>query len=139
MYHSSEGSSLNHKRAYCSDGVRQVSKAGEEVPPWPQPQDIFTAGKIFHSQAFYVTIQDIYKRYCIPGAKPPSIATMEAVAFAKFLASRIRMFEDGMIGFCLFADYELDPKRPLGYIIHPDLEDGSGKCLRLAYLQASGQ
>ncbi|KAF8444446.1 hypothetical protein L210DRAFT_3311152, partial [Boletus edulis BED1] len=48
MYPSSEGSSLNHKRAYCSDGVRQVSKAGDEVPPWPQPQGIFTAGKTFH-------------------------------------------------------------------------------------------
>ncbi|KAF8447599.1 hypothetical protein L210DRAFT_3326256, partial [Boletus edulis BED1] len=52
MYPGSEGSSLNHKRAYCSDGVRQVSKAGDEVPPWPQPQGIFTAGKTFHPQVF---------------------------------------------------------------------------------------
>ena len=137
MYPGSEGSSLNHKRAYCSDGVKQVSKAGKEVPPWPQPQGIFTARKTFHPQAFYTTVQDIYEQYCIPGAKPPPIATMEAVAFAKLLASRIRTFEGGVIRFRLFADYELDPKTPSGYIIRP--EDGSGECLRLAYLQASGQ
>ena len=57
---------------------------------------------------------------------------MEAVAFAKLLASRIRTFEGGMIRFRLFTDYELDPKTPSGYIIRP--EDGSGECLRLAYL-----
>ena len=62
---------------------------------------------------------------------------MEAVAFAKLSASCIRTFEGGVIGFRLFADYELDPKMPTGYIIHP--EDGSGECLRLAYLQAGSQ
>ena len=57
---------------------------------------------------------------------------MEAVAFAKLLASRICTFEGGMIRFRLFTNYELDPKTPSGYIIRP--EDGSGECLRLAYL-----
>ncbi|KAH0835772.1 hypothetical protein J3R83DRAFT_9614, partial [Lanmaoa asiatica] len=132
------GSSLNHKRAYCSDGVRQVSKVDEEVPPWPQPQGVFTAGKTFHPQVFYVMLQDIYERYCIPGAEPPPIATMEAVAFAKLLASRICTLDGGVIGFRLFADYELDPKTPTGYVIHP--EDGSStEYLRLAYLQADIQ
>ncbi|KAF8546805.1 hypothetical protein OG21DRAFT_1372090, partial [Imleria badia] len=88
MYPGPEGSSLNHKRAYCSNGVKQVSKAGNEVPPWPQPEGIFTAGKTFHPHTFYVTVQDIYERYCSPGAEPPPIASMEAVAFAKLLASR---------------------------------------------------
>ena len=129
-----EGSSLNHKKGYCGDGVKQVSKA-DEVPPWPQPQGIFTAGKTFHPQAFYVTVQDIYERYCIPGAEPPPIASMEAVAFAKLLASRIHTFDNGAIGFRLFADYELDAKTPAGYIFHP--EDSSDGWLRLAYLQGS--
>ena len=133
MYPGPEGSSLNHKRAYCSDGVKQVSKAGDEVPPWPQPQGIFTAGRTFHPQAFYTTVQDIYERYCIPGAEPPPITTMEGIAFAKLLASRIRAFDDGAIGFRLFTDYELDPKTPTGYVFRP--EDGSGEWLRLAYLQ----
>ncbi|KAH0834729.1 hypothetical protein J3R83DRAFT_10280 [Lanmaoa asiatica] len=82
-------------------------------------------------------VQDIYEQYCIPGTKPPPIATMEAIAFTKPLASHIRTFEGGVIGFHLFADYELDPKMPTGYVIHP--EDGSSKCLRLAYLQANSQ
>lgn len=135
MYPGPEGSSLNYKKAYCSDGVRQVSKASNEVPPWPQPQGIFSGGKTFHPQMFYVAVQDIYKRYCIPGAEPPPIATMEAIAFAKLLASRVRTFDGGMIGFRLFADYELGPKMPTGYIIHPDSEDNGSKWLRLGYLQ----
>ncbi|KAF8124424.1 hypothetical protein EV363DRAFT_1540574 [Boletus edulis] len=136
MYPGSEGSSLNHKRAYCSDGVRQVSffKAGDEVPPWPQPQGIFTAGKTFHPQMFYVAVQDVYERYCIPGAESLPFAAMEAIAFAKLLASRIRMFDGGMVGLRLFADYELDPKTPTGCIIRP--EDGSGEWLRLGHLQS---
>ncbi|KAG1731340.1 uncharacterized protein EDB91DRAFT_1085099 [Suillus paluster] len=33
-----ENSPLNHKRGYCTDGVKQSSKAtGKELPPWPQP------------------------------------------------------------------------------------------------------
>ncbi|KAG8214768.1 hypothetical protein J3R82DRAFT_9873 [Butyriboletus roseoflavus] len=102
-----KGSFLNHKRVYCSNGVNQVSKASDEVPPWPQPQGIFTTGKMFHPQVFYITVQDIYKWYCIPGTEPSPITTMEAVAFTKLLASQIRMFEGGAIGFCLFTDYNL--------------------------------
>ena len=115
MYPGPEGSSLNHKKEYCGDGVKQVSKA-DKVPPWPQPQGIFTASKTFHPQAFYVTVQDIYERYCIPGAKPPPIASMEAVAFTKLLASCIHTFDNGTIGFRLFANYELDAKTPAGVV-----------------------
>ena len=45
------------------------------------------------------------------------------------------MFDGGMIRLRLFADYELDPKTPTGWIIRP--EDGSGEWLRLGYLQGS--
>lgn len=127
-----EGSPLNHKKNYCHDGVKQLSRV-DEVPPWPQPQGTFTAGKMFHPQAFYVAVQDIYEQYCKPSAEPPPFATMEPLAFVKLLSSRIRTFDDGSIGFHLFADYELSATTPSGYIIHS--EDGSGEWLRLAYLQ----
>ena len=79
-----------------------------------------------------MTVQDLYERYCIPGAESPPFATMEAIAFAKLLASCIRVFDGGMIGLRHFTDYELNPT-PTGRIIHP--EDGSGEWLRLGYLQ----
>jgi hypothetical protein len=109
MYPGPEGSSLNHKRAYCSDGVKQVSKV-DEVPPWPQPHGVFTAGKTFHPQAFYVTLQDTYERYCMPSAEPAPTPTMETVAFVRLLASRIRTFNDNVIGFRLFPTTSLTRK-----------------------------
>ena len=124
IYSRQEGSSLNHKKEYCGDGVKQVFKA-DEVLPWPQPQGIFTASKTFHLQAFYMMVQDIYEQYCIPGAKSPPITSMEAMAFAKLLVSRTHTFNNGVIGFRLFADYELDAKTLAGYIFHPkDSSDG---------------
>ena len=135
MYPGLEGSSLNHRRAYCSDGVRRVSKVNE-VPPWPQPHGVFTAGKMFHPQAFYVTLQDTYECYCMPSAEPTPTPTMETVAFVRLLASRIRTFNNNVIGFRLFPDYKLDAKTPSSYIFRP--EDDSGEWLRLAYLQSEG-
>ena len=127
MYPGPEGSSLNHKWAYCNDGIRQVSKVDEV------PRGVFTAGKTFHPQAFYVPLQDTYERYCMPSADPAPTPTMEAVAFIRLLASRIRTFNDNVIGFRLFPDYELDTRTPSSYIFRP--EDDSGEWLRLAYLQ----
>jgi hypothetical protein len=135
MYPGPEGSLLNHKRAYCSDGVKQVSKV-DEVPPWPQPHSVFTAGKMFHPQDFSVTLQDTYERYCMPSAEPPPTPTMETVAFVRLLTSRIRTFNDNMIRFRLFPDSELDTKTPSSYIFRP--EDDSREWLHLTYLQSEG-
>ena len=132
MYPGPEGSFLNHKRTYCNDGIRQVSKV-DEVPPWPQPRSVFTAGKTFHPQAFYVTLQDTYECYCMPSADPAPTPTMEAVAFVRLLASRIHTFNDNVIGFRLFSDYKLNARTPSSYIFRP--KDNSREWLCLAYLQ----
>ena len=134
MYPGPEGSALNHKRGYCSDGVKQVSKH-EEIPPWPQPYGIFTTGKTFHPPAFYRTVQDIYERYCSAGSEPTPIATMEVFTFVQLLASHIRTFDDGSMGFRLHSDYELDKATPNSCIARP--EDGSGEFLRIPYLQGT--
>ncbi|KAI9463754.1 hypothetical protein HD554DRAFT_2026995, partial [Boletus coccyginus] len=55
MYLGPEDSLVNHKKGYCSNGMKQISKV-DEVPPWLQPCRIFTAGKTFHLQTFYMTI-----------------------------------------------------------------------------------
>ena len=60
---------------------------------------------------------------------------MEVFAFIQLLASRIRMFDDGSMGFRLHSDYELDKAIPNSCIAHP--EDGSGEFLHIPYLQGT--
>ncbi|KAG2060562.1 hypothetical protein BDR06DRAFT_863791, partial [Suillus hirtellus] len=53
MYPGPENSPLNHKQGYCADGIKQVSKnSSEDLPPWPQPQGLFSEGHTFHPHAF---------------------------------------------------------------------------------------
>ncbi|KAG2344981.1 hypothetical protein BDR05DRAFT_881053, partial [Suillus weaverae] len=57
MYPGPKNSSLNYKKGYCADGIKQSSKAaGKELPPWPQPQGIFSDGQIFHPHMFLSTV-----------------------------------------------------------------------------------
>ncbi|KAF9235521.1 hypothetical protein BU15DRAFT_51329, partial [Melanogaster broomeanus] len=65
MYPGPEKSITNHRRGVCADGVRSKPKPkseSEELPPWLQPQGIFSGGKMFHSQAFLKTVKQIYER-----------------------------------------------------------------------------
>ncbi|KAG2750450.1 hypothetical protein P692DRAFT_20831951 [Suillus brevipes Sb2] len=47
MYPGPENSGHNHRRGFCADDAKQVSKT-EPPPPWPQPPGIFSGGKHFH-------------------------------------------------------------------------------------------
>lgn len=71
--------------------AKAVQESSEETN---EPVDVPQARPSI--QTVYVTVQVIYKQYCIPGAKPPPAAFMDAIAFAKFLASRIRTFWDSI-------------------------------------------
>ncbi|KAG2360920.1 hypothetical protein BDR07DRAFT_1247119, partial [Suillus spraguei] len=44
MYPGPENSPLNHKQGYCADG--------EDLPPWPQPQGLFSEGHTIHPHTF---------------------------------------------------------------------------------------
>lgn len=72
MYPGKEGSDLNHKKAYCTDGARQKAqeveqkingltvKVVDQPPPYPQPSGIFTSGTHFHPMRFLQEVGSLY-------------------------------------------------------------------------------
>src|SRR5882757_452108 len=100
MYPGPTGSSLNHKRGYCSDGVQQKLK-DDNLPVWPQPQNIFTNGTHFHPRIFLATIREVYEKvYGQNGSE--SELTMEDLAFSKLLLQRMKVQENGTVLFDLY-------------------------------------
>ncbi|KAG2085011.1 uncharacterized protein F5147DRAFT_782255 [Suillus discolor] len=129
MYPGPENSPLNHKRGYCADGVKQVLKSGEDLPPWPQPQGLFSEGRTFHPHAFLLAVQRVYERVFMQG--PGEMDLLETEAFAKLLASRTEIREDGAVLFQLFTNFVVDPSTPRERIVtHNDKQ-----WLRINFLQ----
>ena len=52
----------NHKKLFCSDGVRIPTKKtlSSNVPDWPQPQGVYSEGGFFHTLKFLQTVRDIW-------------------------------------------------------------------------------
>ncbi|KAG1765854.1 hypothetical protein EV702DRAFT_1151163 [Suillus placidus] len=129
MYPGAENSPLNHKRGYCADGVKQVSKSGEDLPPWPQPQGLFSEGRTFHPHAFLTAVQRVYERVFSQG--PGEMDILETEAFAKLLASRTEIREDGAVLFRLFTDIVVDSSTPRDRIV----THNGNQWLRINFLQ----
>jgi len=87
MYPGPTGSPENHKKGYCSDGVKQVLKS-DTVPDWPQPQGIFEMGMTFYLLKFLATIRNVYEKFVIKQGNGGNLA-MEYKAFGKLLNHRI--------------------------------------------------
>ncbi|KAG0692816.1 hypothetical protein DFH29DRAFT_1043843 [Suillus ampliporus] len=130
MYPGAENSPLNHKRSYCADGVKQVSKDhGEDLPPWPQPRGIFSEGRTFHPHAFLSAVQCIYEHVFMQG--PGDMDMLETEAFAKLLVSRTEVHDDGTVLFRLFKDFIVDPSTPRERIVTRNDKEW----LMISYLQ----
>jgi len=127
MYPGPEGSPLNHRRGYCADGVKQTSKL-EDLPPWPQPQGIFSDGRTFHPVAFLNTVKDLVERAVMH--QPGNLTIMEGEAFAALAQSHI-FTADGRILFRLFKEFEVDLSTPDHYF---HVHDGV-KHLHISYLE----
>ncbi|KAF8178001.1 hypothetical protein BJ912DRAFT_1146430 [Pholiota molesta] len=101
---------INHRRGYCSDGVASKQKPGPEsdpLPEWPQPQDIFTAGKSFDPATFLITVRDLYQKVIDHTVRNPNTAVeymLEDEAFSRMLASRTTCID----GHTYFRLYSLD-------------------------------
>ena len=115
MYPGKTGSSDNHKRGYCSDGVQQKAKPGEVLPRWPQPPGVFTTGTHFYPLIFLSAICKLYEKVTHPGAN----ITMEDEAFAELLAKRLKVQGDGSVHFQLY-DLELSSDTPQCLIIEKE-------------------
>ncbi|KAG0698511.1 hypothetical protein DFH29DRAFT_1018080 [Suillus ampliporus] len=129
MYPGAENSPLNHKRGYCTDSIKQVSKSGEDLPPWPQPQGMFSEGRTFHPHTFLTAVQRVYE--CVFSQGPGEMDMLETEAFAKLLTSCTEVREDGAVLFRLFADFIVDSSTPHDHIVTHD----GNQWLRINLLQ----
>ncbi|KAG1720846.1 hypothetical protein EDB19DRAFT_1917696 [Suillus lakei] len=120
---------LPNDHGYCADGIKQVSKSGEDLPPWPQPQGLFSEGRTFHPHAFLTAVQHVYERVFSQG--PGEMDMLETEAFVKLLASCTEIHEDGAVLFRLFADFVVDSSTPCDHIITHD----GNQWLQINFLQ----
>ncbi|KAG2140102.1 hypothetical protein DEU56DRAFT_293234 [Suillus clintonianus] len=129
MYPGPENSGYNHRRGFCADGAKQVSK-NEPPPPWPQPPGIFSEGKRFHPRAFLEIVKQIYEQVFLrPSGESPAL---EQEAFAMMLLDRSTTLEEsGTVLFKLYEELEIDESTPDALLI---VHNGV-KHLRVEYLQ----
>lgn len=134
MYTGPKKSKNNHKRGVCPDGCPSKMKAAvksegqishdhqEALPPYPQPEGIFTHGKIFHPIRFQETLKAIYSRTVLDKEKMLETGgiSMEEEAFVKMYERRSVHLPDGKVVFRLFPSLQLDPATPESAIIEFD-------------------
>ncbi|KAJ7571958.1 hypothetical protein C8J56DRAFT_728025, partial [Mycena floridula] len=91
MYPGGVNSPENHKKGYCTDGVRQkIPKSGSHtLPPWPQPSGIFTKGSVFEPHQFFASLIELSSRVAETVSGNSVEYTMEHGAFAAMLKERI--------------------------------------------------
>ncbi len=105
------GSGANHKKKYCSDGVRCGGKVGgsDSLPDWPQPPGIFVNGTHFNPIEFLKAIRDLYEKTIFNEGRD-LVVDLESLAFAKMFQSRTTQAEpDAPFLFRLFEYLELSP------------------------------
>jgi hypothetical protein len=117
------GAAENHKKGYCSDGVKQnmersaqnddppSSRANQPPntlsPQWPQPRGIFTNGTHFDALTFLTTIREMYEKVVVNSDSGELL--MEHEAFASLLVRRTVVHE----GFALFKLFKLGDLYPM--------------------------
>ncbi|KAI1782077.1 hypothetical protein LXA43DRAFT_1069364 [Ganoderma leucocontextum] len=125
MYPEGKNHKDNHSRNVCSDGVRQSPEKVhlvingisrdfiEQVPPFPQPKDVFTDGNVFHPLRFMEVVRRFYDRVII-NHSAPGVLAMNDYAFAGLLYDRT-VIVPGLDGrpskviFKLFHSFKLAP------------------------------
>ncbi|EIW64988.1 uncharacterized protein TRAVEDRAFT_159779 [Trametes versicolor FP-101664 SS1] len=144
-YPGPEGSDLNHKKLYCSDGVRQAAQKVktligsqpvdvlEEPPPFPQPSEVFTNGTHFHPIRFISAVQELYERV-IAAHSPGGASAMQDLAFASLLRERTQVVpateeQQSMVLFKLYSSLQMGSCPP--EII---IERSGERYLRIDYL-----
>ncbi len=129
MWAGPEGAQSNHKKGYCSDGVKQKPpkfektlpsgqkvNALERLPPWPQPSGVFSTGTTFHPRRFFEVVQELYDKVVVQNDAGGERA-MEYLAFSAMLQDRLLIVpatETGplMVLFELFETLQLQDSPP---------------------------
>ena len=139
MWAHGEGNSENHKKGYCSDGVKQkmvtIDGIPEELLPWLQPNNIFMRGMYFWLKHFCRMAHELYNTI-IDSNTTGGMRVMEFKAFMDMLCKRLVIIpatatEASCIRFKLYCGLELgeQPGSP------SDIVDVDGvKYLHIMYL-----
>jgi len=130
MYPGPSGSQENHRKGYCSDGVRPSMK-GDTPPDWPQPQGIFELGTKFNPLNLLAALRDLYDHTVTQNGTGGDLV-MEYQAFGRLLHSRLIVAADGRHLFKLY-DLDLPPST------QPELitEQGGSRYMRVDYLRST--
>ena len=122
MYPGKEGSTLNHRKGYCSDGARQKSQQVEKVmngqtikivdhpPPYPQPSGIFTDGKNFFPMRLIHEVSSLYERVVVR----KETLGMQDLALASMLHQRTLMLPVSEVNPRPLALFKLFPSLTTG-------------------------
>jgi hypothetical protein len=111
MYPGPTGAPENHKRGYCSDGVKSKppdNTSSNYLPPWPQPNGIFSSGTSFNPTAFLSAVREIYQKVIMGAGPGADGVSMEYVAFAEMLTNRTSIRADGSVVFLLYPEFTTD-------------------------------
>ncbi|GBE83060.1 hypothetical protein SCP_0501060 [Sparassis crispa] len=153
MYPGLEGSEINHKRSYCSDGVKQrpskiqlmavggqIQTIEEDLPSWPQPLGIFTGGTTFNPDIFLETLRKMYDELVLKRESGGALS-MEYAAFATLLKKRLKIFDEKDGPAALFELYRalvLKPNRKELVVERDSIRYLRVDCLREGSLSGSG-
>lgn len=141
MYPGPTKSATNHRRGVCADGIKsKVTPDSPDLPPWPQPNGIFSDGVNFHAHAFLKKVQEVYGMVLASNtqAEGTGLLLVEAQAFLLMLSARTTILTDvdgrpTAALFKLYPGFQVDGTLPADRIVQHDGAD----CLRIGYLEQS--
>lgn len=134
MYFSDK--SQNHRKGVCADGVWSKATLDSRIPvppDWPQPQDIFSTGKLFNPTSFLRTVRDLYEKIADHAARNPETpfeTSLEEQAFLNMVSARKAVVENGCTFFRLYENLECTPDSGCESLVS-ELEGHSGRYLRI--------
>lgn len=114
-------SSENHKREHCSDGVRSTLRKGsghsDTLPPWPQPEGIFTRGAYFHPIVFLARLKALCENLHTNGTNHDTIDLESNALWSMFKARTTEDAGTGAILFQLFDHLTLSPPNSVDELV----------------------
>lgn len=120
-YPSGAPSSENHKREHCSDGVRSTLRKGpghsDILPPWPQPEGIFTCGAYFHPIVFLAQLKALCEKLHAHGANHNTVDLESNALWSMFKARTTEDASTGAILFQLFSHLTLSPSNSVDELV----------------------
>lgn len=134
MYFSDK--SQNHRKGVCADGVWSKANLAEHIPQppdWPQPQGIFSIGKLFNPTAFLCDVRDLYEKIADHAAHNPATpfeTSLEEQAFLSMVKGRKTVINGDCTYFALYENLQFTSASGCESLVR-ELEGYPGRFLRM--------